>query len=226
MPALQCVCVVEALLASLIGYLIGSLPVADIVSRRYGGPNLRDVGDHNPGFWNSRTVLPRNAALAIFVGDLAKGIGSVLLAQAIASDWQVWYLAAAGAMVGHAWPIFARFSGGRSVLAWVGAAIVLSPMPAGFCVLMVLLFWAATREFSHAVRIGVVLFPFAQWYQDGPWRTAATGALMCIIGVRFVMAGNILAGNTGITERLASIRAATPLARRHKHAAHDDEPRE
>jgi len=129
-------------------------------------------------------------------------------------------------MVGHAWPIFARFSGGRSVLAWVGAAIVLSPLPAGFAVLMVLLFWAATREFSHAVRIGVVLFPFAQWYQDGPWRTAATGVLMSIIGVRFVMASDVMASKKGLADMYASIRAAAPLARWKHRAAHDDNPRE
>ena len=226
MSALQCVSVTEALLAVLIGYLLGSLPIADFVSRRYGGPNLRDVGDHNPGFWNSRAVLPRNASLTIFIGDLAKGVVSVLAAQAMTTDWRVWYLAAGGAMVGHAWPIFARFSGGRSVLAWVGAAIVLSPLPAGFAVLMVLLFWAATREFSHAVRIGVVLFPFAQWYQDGPWRTAATGVLMSIIGVRFVMASDVMASKKGLAYMYASIRAAAPLARWKHRAVHDDNPRE
>jgi glycerol-3-phosphate acyltransferase PlsY len=226
MSALQCVCVTEALLAVLIGYLLGSLPIADFVSRRYGGPNLRDVGDHNPGFWNSRAVLPRNASLTIFVGDLAKGVVSVVAAQAMSTDWRVWYLAAGGAMVGHAWPIFARFSGGRSVLAWAGAAIVLSPLPAGFAVLMVLLFWAATREFSHAVRIGVVLFPFAQWYQDGPWRTAATGLLMSIIGVRFAMASDVMTSKKSFADRFASIRAAAPLARRRNRAANDDKPRE
>ena len=218
---------IEALLAVLIGYLLGSLPVADFVSRRYGGPDLRDVGDHNPGFWNSRTVLPRNASLTIFVGDLAKGIISVLAAQSMSTDWRVWYLAAGGAMIGHAWPIFARFRGGRSVLAWVGAAIVLSPLPAGFAVVMVLLFWAATREFSHAVRIGVVLFPFAQWYQDGAWRTAATGVLMSIIGVRFVMASDKTIADRFASLRAArSIRAAAPLTRWSKRAASDDEPRE
>jgi hypothetical protein len=91
---------------------------------------------------------------------------------------------------------------------------------------MVLLFWAATREFSHAVRIGVVLFPFAQWYQDGPWRTAATGLLMSIIGVRFAMASDVMANSKTIADKFASIRAAAPLARRKEGAANDDEPRE
>jgi glycerol-3-phosphate acyltransferase PlsY len=196
------------MLAMVIGYLIGSIPVADAVARRAGAPNLRDVGDKNPGFWNSRSVLSRNQSLTIFVGDLLKGVISVVVAQELSNDWRVWFLGAAAAMIGHAWPMFARFQGGRSVLTWVGAAIVLSPLPAAFCVLMFVLFWAATRDFSHGVKIGVVLYPFAQWYADGVWYAAATGVLMSIIGVRFAMAWGI-----------DSVLAATPLARWRKDSA-------
>ena len=196
------------MLAMVIGYLIGSIPVADAVARRAGAPNLRDVGDKNPGFWNSRTVLSRNQSLTIFVGDLLKGVISVVVAQELSNDWRVWFLGAAAAMIGHAWPMFARFQGGRSVLTWVGAAIVLSPLPAAFCVLLFVLFWAATRDFSHGVKIGVVLYPFAQWYADGVWFAAATGVLMSIIGVRFAMAWGI-----------DSVLAATPLARWRKDSA-------
>ena len=196
------------LLAMVIGYLVGSIPVADAIARRAGAPNLRDVGDKNPGFWNSRTVLSRNQSLTIFVGDLLKGVISVVVAQELSNDWRVWFLGAAAAMIGHAWPMFARFQGGRSVLTWVGAAIVLSPLPAAFCVLMFVLFWAATRDFSHGVKIGVVLYPFAQWYADGVWFAAATGVLMSIIGVRFAMAWGI-----------DSVLAATPLARWRKDSA-------
>jgi glycerol-3-phosphate acyltransferase PlsY len=196
------------MLAMVIGYLIGSIPVADAVARRAGAPNLRDVGDKNPGFWNSRSVLSRNQSLTIFVGDLLKGVISVVVAQELSNDWRVWFLGAAAAMIGHAWPMFARFQGGRSVLTWVGAAIVLSPLPAAFCVLMFVLFWAATRDFSHGVKIGVVLYPFAQWYADGVWFAAATGVLMSIIGVRFAMAWGI-----------DSVLAATPLARWRKDSA-------
>jgi len=188
--------------------MIGSVPVADAVARRAGAPNLRDVGDKNPGFWNSRSVLSRNQSLAIFLGDLLKGVISVVVAQELSTEWPVWFLGAAGAMIGHAWPMFAHFQGGRSVLTWVGAAIVLSPLPAAFCVLMYVLFWAATRDFSHGVKIAVVLYPFAQWYADGVWFAAATGGLMSIIGIRFVMAWG-----------LDSVLATTPLARWRKNSA-------
>ncbi len=164
---------IAVLLATAIGYLLGSVPVSDFVTRRAGVPNLRDVGDNNPGFWNSRTVLSRNQSLTVFVGDLSKGALSVIVAQRLSVHWQVWFLAAGAAMVGHGWPLFARFKGGRSVLTWAGAVIVLSPLPGAFSVLLIVLFWAATRDFSHGVRIGVVMYPFAQWYADGAWWAAA-----------------------------------------------------
>jgi len=215
MTALQCVCMIAVLLATAIGYLLGSVPVSDFVTRRAGVPNLRDVGDNNPGFWNSRTVLSRNQSLTVFVGDLLKGAVSVIVAQRLSVHWQVWFLAAGAAMVGHGWPLFARFKGGRSVLTWAGAVIVLSPLPGAFSVLLIVLFWAATRDFSHGVRIGVVVYPFAQWYADGAWWAAATGLLMSIIGVRFAMAIG-----------LDSILAATPMSRWRKSTAHDDDPGE
>ncbi|MEY3482159.1 MAG: hypothetical protein RLZ40_202, partial [Actinomycetota bacterium] len=87
-----------ALLTVLIGYLLGSIPVADLVTRRAGAPNLRDVGDRNPGFWNSRSVLTRNQSLVVFVGDLLKGVVAVVLAQELSDDWRVWFLGAAAAM--------------------------------------------------------------------------------------------------------------------------------
>ena len=206
---------IAVLLATAIGYLLGSVPVSDFVTRRAGVPNLRDVGDNNPGFWNSRTVLSRNQSLTVFVGDLSKGALSVIVAQRLSEHWQVWFLAAGAAMVGHGWPLFARFKGGRSVLTWAGAVIVLSPLPGAFSVLLIVLFWAATRDFSHGVRIGVVMYPFAQWYADGAWWAAATGLLMSIIGVRFAMAIG-----------LDSILATTPLSRWRKSTAHDDDPSE
>jgi len=206
---------IAVLLATAIGYLLGSVPVSDFVTRRAGVPNLRDVGDNNPGFWNSRTVLSRNQSLTVFVGDLLKGAVSVIVAQRLSEHWQVWFLAAGAAMVGHGWPLFARFKGGRSVLTWAGAVIVLSPLPGAFSVLLIVLFWAATRDFSHGVRIGVVMYPFAQWYADGAWWAAATGLLMSIIGVRFAMAIG-----------LDSILAATPMSRWRKSTAHDDDPGE
>jgi acyl phosphate:glycerol-3-phosphate acyltransferase len=177
-------------LALVAGYLIGSIPVADLVARRHAAVDLREVGDRNPGYWNAKETLGRRAAIPVFVGDAAKGAVAAALGLAVAApgDWWIGYLAAGAAMIGHAWPVFAGFRGGRSVLTWAGAACVLSPLTAAIAIALLLVVTAVTRSFAWGARVGVFSYPIVQLAVDGPYRTAATGALMCIIGLRFGMA--------------------------------------
>jgi glycerol-3-phosphate acyltransferase PlsY len=95
---------------------------------------------------------------------------------------------AGAAMVGHAWPLFARFRGGRSVLTFAGAICVLAPLAAAISVGLLLLVMMTTRSFAWAARVGVFTLPFVQLVTDGRYRTAATGCLMTLIGLRFAMA--------------------------------------
>ncbi|MEZ5223105.1 MAG: glycerol-3-phosphate acyltransferase [Ilumatobacteraceae bacterium] len=170
-------------------YLLGSIPVAGLVARRRAGLDLRDVGDRNPGYWNAKETLGRRAAIPVFVGDVAKGAAAAAIGRVAAADgdWWLGYVAGFAAMVGHAWPVFARFRGGRSVLTFVGAAVVVSPVAAAVAV-AVLGVVTARRGFAWGARAGVVAFPLVQLVVDGPYRTAATGCLMTLIGVRFALA--------------------------------------
>lgn len=171
-----------------VGYVVGSIPVANAVARRRGAPDLREVGDRNPGFWNARSVLAARDTTVVFVGDLAKGAIPAALALAFGSNWVVAYLAGLAAMIGHAWPLFAGFRGGRSVLTWVGTTAVVAPVPTLLAVVLLGAAWATTRRFPLAVKVAVVAFPFIQIALQGPWRTAMSGVLMTFVGLRFAMA--------------------------------------
>lgn len=170
------------------GYLLGSIPTAVIVAgRRWLDP--RDLGDGNPGYWNVKEQIGRDAAIPVFVGDtlkgaLAGGVGVMLDGSA----WGIAYVAVAAAMVGHAFPVFARFRGGRSILTFVGGMAVLSPVSAAIALAALGVAWAATRSFAVGARVGVFGFPVVQLLVEPKERVAATGALMCIIGVRFAQA--------------------------------------
>ena len=176
--------------AAVAGYLIGSIPVSDLVVRRRRAIDLRTVGDRNPGYWNAKETLGRRAALPVFVGDAAKGAVAAAIGWLLAVDgrWGIAYVAAGAAMVGHAWPLFAGFRGGRSVLTFAGAVCVLSPLTAAIAIALLVAVSLATRSFAWGARVGVFAYPLVQLVVDGPRRTAATGALMCIIGLRFAMA--------------------------------------
>ncbi len=177
----------DVIVATLIGYLLGSIPIANVVARRRAGVDLRDVGDRNPGFWNARETFGRLAAVPVFLGDVAKGATAAGIGVLLADDgvWGVGYVAGGAAMIGHAFPVFAGFRGGRSILTFVGTVAVVAFVPTVISVGILLGVFAATRSFAWGARAGMVALPFVQIAVDGPFRTAATGALMTFIGLRF-----------------------------------------
>jgi len=179
---------VRAAVAVVVGYLLGSIPVAVLVGRRRG-VDPRHVGDRNPGYWNVKEQLGRRASLPVFAGDVAKGAAAGLVGVALAGDeWGVGYAAVGAAMAGHAWPVLAGFGGGRSILAFVGGMLVLSPVAAAVAVGLLLAVWVATRSFAWAARAGVFGFPVVQLAFEPKERVAATGALLTFIGLRFAQA--------------------------------------
>lgn len=185
---------VISLLAGVLGaYLIGSIPVANMIAARAAGVDLREVGDRNPGFWNAMTTLGGRRSVLVFVGDTAKGalpaLGAVgILAAADSPHWWMGYVVVGAAMVGHAFPIFADWRGGRSVLTFVGGVVVLAPLTALLAIALLGVIAALTRRVPMAIRLAVAAFPVIQILLEGPFRTAATGALMTFIGLRFAMA--------------------------------------
>lgn len=175
-------------IAVVVGYLVGSIPTAVLVGRARG-LDPRSVGDRNPGYWNMKEQVGRAAAVPVFVGDAGKGVVAGLVGVALdGPTWGIAYAAVGAAMVGHAYPVFARFRGGRSVLTFAGGAVVLSPSAAGVAVVALVVVWLATRSFAYGARIAVFGFPVMQLGFESKERVAATGALMTIIGLRFAQA--------------------------------------
>ena len=193
------------------GYLVGSIPVAGVVGRRRG-VDLRAVGDRNPGWWNARATWGARGAAPVLAGDVAKGVVAGLLGRAAASRlrasghrnggprratsvggvdrwWLLGYAVVGAAMVGHAWPAFAGFRGGRSVLTWVGGTVVLAPRPAAAALATCAATGLARRDGALGARVGVAALPALQLLVEGARRTAASGALMSLIGLRFALAG-------------------------------------
>lgn len=183
--------VVAVVGATVGGYLLGSLPVAVAVGRRHG-VDPRTVGDGNPGYWNTKEALGPRAALPVLAGDTLKGTAAgavgALAAAALGGGRPVVYAAVGAAMIGHAWPLFARFVGGRSILTFAGGMAVISPPTFVVCVALCAAVSLATRAFAYGARVGVFTVPLVQLVIDG-WRwAAATFLLMAVIGLRFAMA--------------------------------------
>jgi len=174
----------EYVAACVAGYLLGSIPVALLVARRHG-VDLRTTGDGNPGAWNALEQLGGRRAWPAFIGDGLKGTLAALGGLALGGVW-VGYVAVAAAMLGHALPLFARLRGGKSVMTFVGGGIALAPL-AGAIALLVLAAVSAARSFAWGARLGVFAFPFAQAALYPIEQVAATGGLMCLIGLLFAL---------------------------------------
>ena len=112
------------------GYLLGSVPVGLIVGRVARGIDIRQHGSGKTGFTNVlRTVGARWGVVAL-IGDLAKGALPVVLARLLSDEPYVQTTAGLAAAIGHDWPLFAGFQGGRGVATSFGAALAMSPIPA------------------------------------------------------------------------------------------------
>jgi glycerol-3-phosphate acyltransferase PlsY len=166
----------------LIGYVLGSVPVSSLVARRHG-VDLHATGDGNPGAWNALEQLGAERAWPAFAGDAAKALLAGLAGQALGGWWTAW-AGVAAAMVGHAAPVFARFRGGKSVMAFVGGSFALAPA-AAFLALGVCLGVTAASAFKWGARTAVFGFPLIQLAVDPVEHVAGTGILMCLIGALF-----------------------------------------
>lgn len=138
----------EFLAATAMGYLLGSIPAGLIAGYVARGIDIREYGSGKTGFTNVlRTVGPRWGAIAL-VADIAKGVVPVVIARIISDEPYVAAAAGIAAMVGHDWPVFAGFRGGRGVATSYGAALALNPIAAAALAPVGLGLLAVTRIMS------------------------------------------------------------------------------
>ena len=192
----------EYAVATLFGYLLGSIPAALLVGRAHG-VDLRATGDGNPGAWNALEQLGPGRASPAFLGDGLKGTAAGLIGLALSGVGGA-YAGVAGAMIGHAYPVFARFRGGKSVMTFAGGAFALSPTAAVIALAACVLVSLAAHSFTWGARVGVFGFVIVQSAVDPPGRVAATGALMCLIGLRFLLTARTRVPATSETDATRS----------------------
>ena len=118
----------EALLGALIGYLLGALPPGVIMGRLLKGIDVRQYGSGATGFTNTLRTLGWAPALIVVIVDIGKGALAVLLAKYLFDGGTLAQASAgAGAVIGHIWPVYIGFKGGRGVATAFGALLALVP---------------------------------------------------------------------------------------------------
>ena len=112
----------------LIGYLVGTFPTADLVARRASGGSidLRQSGTGNPGGANALKVLGNKAGAAVIVGDVAKGAAASGIGAAVAGPIGA-HIGGTSSVIGHCYPVWNGFRGGKGVAASVGQCLATFP---------------------------------------------------------------------------------------------------
>ena len=188
----------------LIAYLIGSIPFALILARRWGA-DLRQVGSGNLGAANVMRASGVTAGVLVAVLDMAKGAASVWIASRVGDGTDLPAAAGLAAIIGHVYPIWLRFRGGKGVATACGAFAMLTPM----AVPPVLAIFAAVVWLTQYISLGSVLAsmalpPLAYAMGSPAPAVVAAGAAAAIIVFRH--RSNVLRVWAG-TERRVGARA-------------------
>ena len=167
----------------IVAYLLGSIPSAVWIGKKYYGVDIREHGSKNAGTTNMLRVLGRRAAIPVFVLDFFKGFAAVSLLSLMRYDPEItsaWLinlkiLAVFAAVLGHIFPIFADFKGGKGVATLVGAVTGIYPQ----IILLCFGVWALVFMISHYVSLAsmsagccfplfVIIYSSTEWsrYND------------------------------------------------------------
>ena len=140
----------------LLAYLIGSIPFSFLVARRFGVTDVRKVGSGNVGATNVMRSAGTLAGLAAFALDFAKGSLASLAGLRLGGDPSWGALAAMAAILGHMYPVWLGFRGGKGVATGAGAFLPLAPAATGASLLVFAAALALTRYVSLASLVGAV----------------------------------------------------------------------
>lgn len=172
---------IQALLLIIVAYLFGSLSSAIIVCRLMRLPDPRTEGSQNPGATNVLRIGGKVPAIITLLGDTLKGFIPVFIAKLLGFSPLILALTMFAAFIGHLYPIFFRFQGGKGVATFIGCLFALS-WPVGLCWLATWLSVAVLFRYSSlAALISAVLTPLYMWLLTHQSVYLLITSMMCLL---------------------------------------------
>jgi Predicted membrane protein len=174
-------------IAIICGYLLGSIPSAYIAARLKKGIDIREVGSKNMGTINVYHEVGLIEAALVLLADAGKGIGAVLIARWLGIPLAFQLLTGLAAVIGHTFPVFLKFRGGKGGATTVGILLFLMPKAIPFWFVICLVALLVTRNFAFCYGIAFICFPFAAWliYHSTPMIFFSLG-LPVIVGIHHI----------------------------------------
>lgn len=158
--------VLKVILVSVIAYLLGSVSTGLVVSKLFNGPNLREVGSKNTGTSNVLRTMGLKSGALTFFGDFGKALLATLLGRLIMGQDGA-MLAGVVAIIGHNWPAFFQFKGGKGVASSIGVMIGTFPLFGLISLVVMILVIAWKRYISLGSIVLVLLFALLLTFVQG-----------------------------------------------------------
>ena len=175
---------VAALSALALGYLLGSIPFGLVVTRLAGTTDIRRIGSGNIGATNVLRTGRKELAAATLIGDTLKGSAAVLLASALWGKDEA-LIAGFGAFLGHLFPLWLRFRGGKGVATYLGIVLGLAPWPGAVAFAVIWIVVAALSGYSSlAALIASAATPAVLWAGNDHETAVLFIALTLLIVIR------------------------------------------
>ena len=138
----------------IIAYLLGNISTSYIVAKQLSGVDIRTQGSGNAGSTNVLRTLGKKAGALTFIGDVLKGLIAVLIAKITCA-----YLAVVAVVLGHNYPVFLGFKGGKGVATSLGSMLGMNPVVALLCLGFFIIIVAITKYVSLGSILGIGLSP-------------------------------------------------------------------
>lgn len=174
------------ILSAVAGYLLGSVNTSLVLGKLFYKKDVRQYGSGNAGATNTLRTLGKTAAIMVVVGDFLKGILACLIGKWLAGEtsdgvYGGMYVAGIMAVIGHNWPLYFGFKGGKGVMTAFAAVLMFSPLAALICLLSFVLVVAITRYVSLGSIIGGAAFPLVAWILGEQLFLILTGVLLALL---------------------------------------------
>lgn len=179
-------------LAVLIAYLLGGLPFGYLFVRYALGKDIRTMGSGNIGATNVHRSAGGKAGVIVLLLDILKGYLAVLVAGWLTHDSPLGLaLAAVAVMIGHSFPVFLRFKGGKAVACFIGAFLYIAPLALlAVLVLFVLIVWVS-KYVSLGSVVAALLFPLAVWLIVHPAKPILFAAIFAGLFIAYRHKANV-----------------------------------
>jgi glycerol-3-phosphate acyltransferase PlsY len=195
-------------LAIIIGYFLGSIPSAYLITRLIKGEDIRKMGGGNVGGLNVFREVGVWPAMAVMLIDFGKGAAAVAIAKwgfGVEAGYVI--LAGLAAVIGHNWMIWLRFSGGKGMGATIGALMVLLPAygyawQLGIFLAVIIMPLVITRNVALSMFLGLFSLPFIIWFSVEPGRNYSTimsVVLLLVIVAKFLPTALAALKNRGLS---------------------------